>query len=272
MLKEDISMGAKESIMPGDKVLFLNFYRDDERYIKQGRNYKITYHVKDAKDLTDDNKEEIKSMRRQYIEPGCFYSMTYKKSFPDDPNQQAKVIMISDKWRIERTIDEYKSVYGKRFKEIPEISPETEKHFGDIMANLGESKSMVFDKIVNLLLEELKIVAPAVKLPSGKVIAGRKGDMHANVHDRIINRLAAINNVSQEAAANRFYKVYGEKKFLDGFIDSEGNFQTREDAWDIQKKYDKKIADRDVELSNKEGGDEFKRLSSEWIPKEITGY
>lgn len=131
---------------------------------------------------------------------------------------------------------------------------------------------MEFNRLVNLLLEELKIVAPAVKLPSGKVIAGKKGDMHANVHDRIINRLASINNVSKEAAANRFYKMYGEDKFKDGFMDSEGHFQTREDAWNIQKKYDKKIADRDVDLSNKPGGDEFKRLASEWIPREITGY
>jgi hypothetical protein len=124
---------------------------------------------------------------------------------------------------------------------------------------------MQFDIMVGILLEELKIVAAAIKLPSGKVVAGKKGDMHANLHDRIINRLSAINNVSREAAANRFYKMYGEKKFQDGFIDSEGNFQSREEAWQTSKKYNKRIADRDKELESREDGDGFRKMASEWI-------
>jgi len=127
---------------------------------------------------------------------------------------------------------------------------------------------MKFDSIVNLLLENLKIVAPAVKLPSGKVIAGRKGDMHANVHDRIIKRLAAINNVHVDVAAEKFYKMYEKKKFQDGFIDSEGKFQSREDAWKIVKGYNKDIASRDEELSQREDGEEHKKMASEWIPKD----
>lgn len=122
---------------------------------------------------------------------------------------------------------------------------------------------MEFNNLVNLLLEELKIVAPAVKLPSGKVIPGKKGDMHANVHDRIIDRLAAINNVPKEAAANKFYKMWGEGKFKDGFIDSEGEFQTREKAWEISKKYNKKVQRMSAERLGSPG-----KMASEWIPED----
>lgn len=132
---------------------------------------------------------------------------------------------------------------------------------------------MKFNELYSLLLEQLKIVAPAVKLPSGKVVAGKAGEMHGNVHTRIINRLASLNNVSREAAEKRFYKMFDQKKLEDGFVDSEGNFQTRKDAWNISKGYDKEIEKQDTELSQREGGGEvFKKLSSEWIPQTGPAY
>lgn len=130
-----------------------------------------------------------------------------------------------------------------------------------------------FKTYYNFILEQLKIVAPAVKLPSGKLVAGKPGETHGHVHSKIINRLASVNNVSREAAEKRFYKMFDQKKLEDGFVDSEGNFQTRQDAWNISKGYDKEIEKQDTELSQREGGGEvFKKLSSEWIPQTGPAY
>lgn len=132
---------------------------------------------------------------------------------------------------------------------------------------------MRFDKIVDLILEQLKIVAPAVKLPSGKVVPGRVGEMHANVYDRIISRLASVNKVSRQAAEKKFDKMFAAGQIEAGFIDNEGKFRTRQDAWNISKGYDKEIEKQDKELSQREGGGEiFKKLSSEWIPQTGPAY
>jgi len=131
---------------------------------------------------------------------------------------------------------------------------------------------MRFDNIVALILEQLKIVAPAVKLPSGKVVSGKPGEMHVHVYSKIIRRLASLNNVSYQAAERRFNKMFEQGKFESGFIDSEGKFQTRQNAWNISKGYDKEIEKQDKELSQRPDGDTFKKLSSEWIPQTGPAY
>lgn len=125
---------------------------------------------------------------------------------------------------------------------------------------------MKFDRMVDILLEQLKIVAPAVKLPSGKVVPGKPGEMHAHVYDRIARRIAQLNNVSLQAAEKRINKLTDQGKFVSGFVDNEGNWHTREEAWNIAKGYDKNIEDQDKDLDQREDGDVHKRLSSEWIP------
>lgn len=131
---------------------------------------------------------------------------------------------------------------------------------------------MEFNKLVNLILEQLKIVAPAVKLPSGKVVPGNPGEMHVHVYSKIIRRLASLNNVSYQAAEKKFNKMFEQGQFESGFIDNEGNFQTRQDAWKISKGYDKEIEKQDKELSQRPDGETHKKLSSEWIPQTGPAY
>jgi len=125
---------------------------------------------------------------------------------------------------------------------------------------------MNFVALVELVLEELKIVAPAVKLPSGKVVAGKIGEMHAHIYDRIIRRLSYVNKVPRKVAEKKFNRMFEKGMFESGFIDNEGKFQTRQQAWQIAKGYDKNIADHDKELSTREDGEQFKKMASEFIP------
>jgi hypothetical protein len=126
-----------------------------------------------------------------------------------------------------------------------------------------------FDDAVQMLLEKLKIVAPAVKLPSGKVVAGKPGNMHVDVHDRIIKRLAALHHVSKQVASNRFYRMTaGHFEFEDGFVDSAGHFQTRQQAWHTSKKYNPKIARKEAALQGRKNADEHRKMASEWIPQD----
>jgi len=120
---------------------------------------------------------------------------------------------------------------------------------------------MQFDNLVNLILEQLKIVAPAVKFKSGKVYKGKLGEMHAHVHDRIIQRLAAVNNVPEKAAAKRFEKMWQDKQVEDGFIDNEGNFRTRQQAFQIAKGHIPSVAEMDRDLK-----DSQRQMQSEFIP------
>ena len=125
---------------------------------------------------------------------------------------------------------------------------------------------MLFNQLYNYILEQLKIVAPAVKLASGKVISGKIGEMHAHIHERIIRRLALINGVDFKVAMKRFNKMHEEGKVVDGFMDNERNFQTRQEAWQTAKEYNEFVADKDKELSLQKNGDRNKNMASEYIP------
>lgn len=137
---------------------------------------------------------------------------------------------------------------------------------GSIMTEIKEKRTMMFDSMVNLILEQLKIIAPAVKLSSGKVVPGKRGEMHAHVYDRIISRLASINNVPHKVAEKRFYKMMEQGQFTDGFVDSEGNFRTRQEAFQIAKGHIPSVAEMDRDLTQKGWKDEEKKMASEFIP------
>lgn len=120
---------------------------------------------------------------------------------------------------------------------------------------------MTFNQVIELLLEELKIVAPAVKLPSGKVVPGKLGDMHVDVYERIIRRLSEINNVPIEVAEKKFYKMFEGGKIEAGFIDNQGHYHTREEAWHIAKKNNK-----EVEKLDKNPNKRINKLVTELLP------
>jgi hypothetical protein len=124
-----------------------------------------------------------------------------------------------------------------------------------------------FDELVNVILEQLKIIAPAVKFAkSGKIFKGNPGEMHAHVYDRIVQRLASLSGVSFQKAEKKFYKMMHQGQFQDGFIDGEGNYHTRAEAFQVAKKYDSRLADADKDLSKRGWKDEDKAMSSEFIP------
>lgn len=125
---------------------------------------------------------------------------------------------------------------------------------------------MRFDKLVNLILEQLKIVAPAVKLSSGKVVPGKLGEMHVHVYDRIINRLASINNVPYKVAEERFNKMFEQGQFVSGFIDNEGKFRTRQEAFQIAKGHIPSVAEMDKDMTKAGLEDKDKKMASEFIP------
>lgn len=132
---------------------------------------------------------------------------------------------------------------------------------GSIMTEVKEKRTMVFDNVVNFILEQLKVVAPAVKFKSGKVYKGKLGEMHAHVHDRIVQRLAAVNNVSYNTAAKRFERMWQDEQVIDGFIDNEGNFRTRQEAFQIAKGHIPQVAEMDKDLK-----DDQRQMQSEFIP------
>jgi hypothetical protein len=115
---------------------------------------------------------------------------------------------------------------------------------------------MNFKQYFSIILEQAKIVAPAVKdLQTNRVIKGNFGELHMNIYDRIVAKLATLKKMNRDRAADIFNKKFG-KRFESGFIDNEGKFYNREEAFELSKQ---KIMSRDPERT-------YKKLASEDLP------
>lgn len=139
--------------------------------------------------------------------------------------------IFDTKEELEEEIRELKTLTKDIYPEIP-MKAKTKEHFGDIMEKVS------FIAVVSSLLEKYeldeKIIAPAIKV-GNKVVKGKRGDMHINVLERIANRIATIHSVSIDKAYDIMSKMRENGKIVEGFIDVNGRFATREKAYDIMK-------------------------------------
>jgi hypothetical protein len=150
--------------------------------------------------------------------------------------------------------DEVKTIKSLNQNISPEVpmKQKTKEHFGDIMEKAS------FVTVVSLLLEKYemdeKIVAPAVKI-GNKVVKGNRGEMHANVLEKIANRISTIHNVSMDKAFEIMSRMRKGGKVVEGFIDVNGRFATREKAYDIMKYF--KAIKHDPIIDRGPGGNKF---------------
>jgi hypothetical protein len=115
---------------------------------------------------------------------------------------------------------------------------------------------MNFKQYYSIILERAKIVAPAVKdLQTNRIVKGNFGEIHANIYDRLVRKLAVLKKINRDRAANIFNKKFG-KRFASGFIDNQGKFYNREEAFELSKQ---KLMAKDPERTLKE-------LASEDLP------
>lgn len=116
---------------------------------------------------------------------------------------------------------------------------------------------MNFRQFYSFIAEHVKIAAPAVKdLETGRVFKGRLGEMHVNIYDRLVSKLAAMKKIRNfDKAANLFNKKFG-KRFESGFVDNNGKYYNRSEAFELSRE---KILAKDPERRHKE-------LASEDLP------
>jgi len=89
---------------------------------------------------------------------------------------------------------------------------------------------MNYNNLVSYLLEANRIAGTAIlDTETGRVIKGRPGELHVNIYDRLVKKLARLKRYSIDKAANIFNKKFG-KRFTSGFVDDAGKFYNREDA------------------------------------------
>jgi hypothetical protein len=132
--------GYKNSIEKDDKALIINFKRE----YKDGHTYKI----KDYKDLTAEEKGEIKKMERLH-DPFPF--VIYKrKLYPETSpiNLQKKVVIIGDPLRVQEMLTRHKTNLGGNLREETPMKDETKEHFRDIV-----------EKIIKESTEEVYVLA-----------------------------------------------------------------------------------------------------------------
>ena len=115
---------------------------------------------------------------------------------------------------------------------------------------------MTFKQYFSFIAEHVKIAAPAIKdLSNGRVIKGKLGEMHVNIYDRLVSKLAAMKNMKFDRAANLFNKKFG-KRFESGFVDNNGKYYNRTEAFELSKE---KILAKDPERI-------YHNLASEDLP------
>jgi len=87
-----------------------------------------------------------------------------------------------------------------------------------------------------MIIKNLHIVAPALKsIKTGKVFKGNAGDLHANIYERIIRKIAALYGISD---VDSIFDMLDEKlftRFESGFIDNLGNYYNRQEAYSLKK-------------------------------------
>ena len=112
------------------------------------------------------------------------------------------------------------------------------------------------------LLEKLiKILGPALLYkPENVMVSGPIGTHHFMLYAKLTKALARKMNVS-ESKAEQIIDLARDHELITGFKTSEGKFVTREQAWDIAKKYKKNVQQMDAARLGSKGS----KLASEYL-------
>ena len=187
---------------------------------------KIKYILKPVDKITPEESAVLNSKKTREAHAYIHGYEVYDEMGADEVE-----FIFDTKEELEADLKELRSLNSDLTPEIP-MKGKTREHFGDIMEKVS------FITVVSSLLEKYeldeKIIAPAIKV-GNKVVKGKRGDMHVNVLERIANRIATIHNVSIERAYDIMSKMRESGKIVEGFIDINGRFATREKAYDIMK-------------------------------------
>jgi hypothetical protein len=95
---------------------------------------------------------------------------------------------------------------------------------------------MKFDKLVTLILEKLRITNPALRITStGEIINLRPGDepTHGSLYRDLERRLSKQKNITLDQAYNEVTKMKKNNEIISGFVDNEGNFYDRKEAYKL---------------------------------------
>jgi hypothetical protein len=95
---------------------------------------------------------------------------------------------------------------------------------------------MQFDNLVTLILERLRITNPALKVAStGEIINLRPGDepTHGSLYQDLERRLSKQKNITLDQAYNEVTKMKKNNEIISGFVDNEGNFYDRKEAYKL---------------------------------------
>lgn len=118
-----------------------------------------------------------------------------------------------------------------------------------------------FDSLFKLLIERLSIVAPALRLKlNGTVFAGKTGDMHIDLYDRLIQKYIDVTKAPADMVERKVMKMSTDGNIEEGFVDNNGKFYSRNEAWQLAKQDNEKVQKLD------KAGEEPKEMRSELIP------
>jgi hypothetical protein len=95
---------------------------------------------------------------------------------------------------------------------------------------------MKFDKLVTLILERLRITNPALRITStGEIINLRPGDepTHGSLYQDLERRLSKQKNITLDQAYKEVTKMKKNNEIISGFVDNEGNFYDRKEAYKL---------------------------------------
>ena len=207
---------------------------------------KIKYTIKPVDMITPEESAVLNSVKTQEAHAYMHGYEVYDEMGADE------VEFIFD--TEEELKDEVKTIKSLNSDISPEIpmKQKTKEHFGDIIEKAS------FVTVVSSLLEKYemdeKIIAPAVKV-GNKVVKGKRGQMHADVLERIGNRIATLHNVSLDKAFEIMGRMRQNGRIIEGFIDVNNRFATREKAYDIMKYF--KAIKHDTIIDRGPGGNRF---------------
>ena len=116
---------------------------------------------------------------------------------------------------------------------------------------------MRFDSYVTLILERLRITDPALKLVgTGEVITGIPGKSeHAGLYELLAKHIKGHNNITFDQAVSIASKMIKDNKVLAGFVDNEGKFYDRKEAYRLANPFNlakAALAKDDGELNTEE--------------------
>ena len=122
--------GYKDKIDKDDKVLIIN--------LKNFKEYKTgnTYRIKDYKDLTDEEKAEIKDMER--ITDSFPFVIYKRRLYPKSSSTglHKKIVIIGDPLRVQEMLTRHKTNLGGNLREEIPMKSKTKEHFGDIIEKI----------------------------------------------------------------------------------------------------------------------------------------